>query len=77
MQDRQPLDPGAYSRVFTTGDGAAVLEDLVARFYDVNVWHQDQRETDRRAARREVLQFILARIGQVNDAPAEDSNPAD
>lgn len=75
MPDRQQLDPGAYARVFSTGDGAAVLEDLVARFYDVNVWHPDQRETDRRAARREVLQLILARIGQVNDAP-DDSNPA-
>jgi len=74
---RQPLDPGAYARLFQGHpDGPAVLEDLVARFYDTAIWHREQRETDRRAARREVVQFILARLGQAEDAPADDHNPA-
>lgn len=72
-------DAAMYARVFEGHhEGVLILEDLVKRFYDVNVWHPDQRETDRRAARREVLQFILNRIGQVNAPPDDndDSQPA-
>lgn len=80
MKERDAVaDAAMYARIFEDhAEGVLILEDLVARFYDVNVWHQDQRETDRRAARREVLQFILNRIGQVNVPPPEetDSQPA-
>ena len=48
--------------------GANVLEDLVARFHDRHVYKaggiEAQRETERRAAQKEVIEFILARIGQ-------------
>lgn len=71
--NQQRADAATYARVFEGhAEGVLILEDLVARFYDVNVWHPDQRETDRRAARREVVQFILHRIGQVK-APPDDS----
>jgi hypothetical protein len=71
-----------YARVFEGhAEGALILEDLVARFYDVNVFRpggvEGARETDRRAARREVVHFILHMIGQVNEPPAgDDSQPA-
>lgn len=48
--------------------GTKVLEDLVARFHDRRIYQagglEGQRETERRAARKEVIEFILARIGQ-------------
>ena len=76
MRDAQ-ADPAMYARVFEGhAEGVQILEDLVARFYDVNVWSASQRETDRRAARREVVQFILHRIGQVQHPPQiEESEP--
>lgn len=72
-------DAAMYSRVFEGhAEGALILEDLVGKFYDVNVWHPDQRETDRRAARREVVQYILMRLQQVEQGPPDDpeSSPA-
>lgn len=74
-------DPGMYARVFEGHhEGVLILEDLVARFYDVNVFVRGgidgQRETERRAARREVLQYILHRIGQVKTPPDMDDQPA-
>jgi hypothetical protein len=71
-----------YGRVFEGhAEGALILQDLVARFYDVNVFVRGgpdgARETDRRAARREVVHFILNMIGQVKEPPADDdSQPA-
>jgi hypothetical protein len=71
-----------YGRVFEGhAEGALILEDLVARFYDVNVFKpggvEGARETDRRAARREVVHFILHMIGQVKEPPPDDdSQPA-
>lgn len=61
-----------YSRVFEGhAEGAILLEDLVRRFYDVQVFKpggvEGARETDRRAARREVVHFILAQVGQVKE----------
>ncbi len=48
--------------------GQAVLEDLAARFHDRHIYKpggtEGQRETERRAAQKEVIEFILARIGQ-------------
>lgn len=75
MAEHRQADAAMYARVFEGhAEGALILEDLVARFYDVNVWHRDQRETDRRAARREVVQFILHSIGQVKQAPPQDGD---
>jgi hypothetical protein len=48
--------------------GQSVLEDLTAHFHDRKVYVrggiEGQRETDRRAAQKEVIEFILGRIGQ-------------
>jgi hypothetical protein len=73
----------AYHRVFVGHhEGALILEDLVARFYDVDCWApggaEGARETDRRAARREVVHFILTKLGQVGrpDPNADDPPPA-
>ena len=78
--DRRP-NPEAYARVFEGHhEGKLILEDLVRRFYDIPVYVpggvEAQRETERRAARREVVHFILMQIGQVgqND-PNEDPPP--
>lgn len=49
--------------------GVKVLEDLVARFHDkptyVRGGIEGQRETERRAAQKEVLTYILLKLGQV------------
>jgi len=68
-----------YHRVFVESpEGAIVLEDLVARFFDIEVYQaggiEAQRETERRAARREVLRFILNKVAQVNEAPPDDQD---
>lgn len=64
------LDPEAWERMFVHHkDGAAILEDLVARFHDRTIYVpggiEAQRETERRAAQKEVVGYILRRIGQV------------
>jgi len=73
----QQLDPTIYARVFGQGDGALVLEDLVARFFDRPIYVpggiEAQRETDRRAARREVVAHILRQMGQVGDAETPET----
>jgi len=66
-------DPTLYNRVFNSPDGKKVLEDLTARYYDVDTFKPggvaEQRESDARSARRGVIHFILRRIGQVFDQP--------
>lgn len=56
--------------------GANVLEDLVARFHDRPIYVpggiEAQRETEKRAAQKEVIGFILRRIGHIK----EDVNEA-
>ena len=66
-----PIQPDAYHRVFVGhADGREVLEDLVARFHDRNIHVsgglEAQRETEKRAAQKEVVGFILRRIGQIH-----------
>lgn len=61
-----------YRRVFDTSqDGKDVLIDLMARFHDCPLFVaggiEGERETARRVARREVVSFILNKIGQVPD----------
>lgn len=65
-------DRSAYHRVFVGHkEGAKVLEDLVARFHDrpihVAGGLEAQRETEKRAAEKGVIGFILRRIGQANE----------
>lgn len=51
--------------------GAKVLEDLLARFHDRSIHVaggiEAQRETEKRAAQKEVIGFILRRIGQIDE----------
>lgn len=68
--------PEMYRRVFTvSGEGAKVLEDLVARFHDrrtyVSGGLEGQRETERRAAQKEVVGYILSRLGQIEEGENE------
>ena len=81
MSEDLQASPEAYARVFEQHhEGVKILEDLVRRFYDVNVFVPGgvdaQRETDRRAARREVVHYILTKIGQVGKADPNDEDPA-
>lgn len=76
MQRGQPAQfelapPEMYHRVFVGhAEGAKVLEDLVARFHDRSVYVpggvEAERETQARAAQKEVIGFILRRVGQIN-----------
>jgi len=49
--------------------GQNVLADLLARFHDrrihVSGGLEAQRETEKRAAQKEVISFILQRLGQI------------
>lgn len=79
--ERAQVDAAMYARVFVDHhEGRLILEDLAARFYDVQVYvpggAEGARETDRRAARREPVQFILNMLGQVNEPPADDESPS-
>lgn len=72
-QARQQLaTPEDYRHTFEGfKPGQKVLEDLVARFHDRAVWvpggPEGARETEKRAAQKEVIGFILRKLGQVND----------
>ena len=68
-----------YSRVFVGHhEGATILEDLVSRFHDRPVYVsggiEAQRETEKRAAQKEVVGFILRRIGQIVPEAIEDES---
>jgi hypothetical protein len=61
-----------YARVFNGhAEGAILLEDLVARFYDRRSFTpggvEGARMTDFKEGRREVVSFILKQIGQVKE----------
>ena len=76
----EPLSHDAFARVFEGHhEGKLILEDLVRRFYDVNTYVpggiEGQRESERRSARREVVHYILTRIGQVKETPEPDGDP--
>ncbi len=69
-----------YARVFEGHhEGALILADLTRRFFDVPVYVSGgadaARETERRAARREVVHHILLQIGQVGRADDTNEDP--
>lgn len=77
LQAYETLDQlkNAFNRVFNTGDGQQVLEHLTAKFHDVRIYHpgglEAQRETERRAARKEVMEYIFLMMADPK-APVED-----
>lgn len=58
-----------FSRVFGTPEGQKVLEHLMGKFHDRQIYMpggpEGQRETDRRAAHKEVVAYMLRLIGQI------------
>lgn len=74
--------PEVYHRVFEGHhEGVLILEDLVARFYDVDVFvkggAEGARATDYKAGQRATVQHILTMLGQVRlDDPNEADPPA-
>jgi hypothetical protein len=81
-EENGSLEAAVYHRVFEGHhEGAQILAELTRRFYDVDVYTpgglEGQRETDRKAARREVIHFILVKLSQVNVRdPNADEPPA-
>lgn len=76
----QLAPPDMYHRVFVGHhEGATVLEDLIARFHDRETYVkgglEGQRETEKRAAQKEVIGFILRRIGQIHQGEDNNENP--
>lgn len=76
--DRSPEQVAAvYQRVFENGEGAEVLEHLVALFHDRRTYVagglEAQRETERRAAQKEVIDFVLRKLGQ--SLSGDDADP--
>ena len=75
-----PATPEDYIATFQGfKPGQAVLEDLVGRFHDGQVYVpgglEGARETERRAARKEVIEYILRRLTQL-DREHEGANDA-
>ena len=74
----EPLAPEVYARVFEGhAEGAQILEDLTRRFAVGGMFAKDdqggERETCRRIGRREVVEFIVARINQANGVDDADN----
>lgn len=70
--DREIAPPEDYAATFEGfKPGQNVLEDLVARFHDRPIYVpggiEAQRETEKRAAQKEVVGFILRRIGHIKE----------
>lgn len=64
--------PEMYGRVFVGhAEGAILLEDLVARYFDRRSFTpgglEGARMTDFKEGRRDVVRHILAQIGQVKE----------
>lgn len=71
-QRREIAPPEDYVATFVGfKPGQNVLEDLVARFHDRPIWvaggEEARRETEKRAAQKEVIGFILRRLGQIKE----------
>ena len=77
MAKRGPLaEPEDYAATFQGfKPGEKVLQDLVARFHDRDTYVagalEGERETQRRAAQKEVITWILRKIGQVGETTNE------
>lgn len=70
MPEKALATPEDYAATFEGfKPGQNVLQDLAARFHDRQIHMpggiEGQRETEKRAAQKEVITFILRRIGQI------------
>lgn len=70
MPEQALATPEDYAATFQGfKPGQNVLKDLVARFHDRTIYVsgglEGSRETEKRAAQKEVIAFILRRIGQI------------
>ena len=66
-----------YHRVFVHhAEGATVLEDLTARYHDRSIYVaggiEAERETVRRAAQKEVIEYILRQVAQIAEGEFDD-----
>lgn len=76
VEEYRGARPAQYVAVFARDPtGRAVLEDLQGRFYDREIYvkggPEGARETERRAAHREVIAFIhrMIAVGETPAAP--------
>jgi hypothetical protein len=72
-EQRRLAEPEDYVATFQTfKHGEKVLEDLTARFHDRRIYQAGgldaARETERRAAQKEVMEFIFRMIGMTPEA---------
>jgi|GEM_PF-5623877 len=70
MPEQALATPEDYAATFQGfKPGQKVLSDLLGRFHDrrihVSGGLEAQRETEKRAAQKEVISFILQRLGQI------------
>lgn len=68
-----------YKRIFLNDpDGQKILEDLVAKFYDVEIFvkggQDGDRETARRAGSRKTVGYILSQLGHIGEENEPSSN---
>jgi hypothetical protein len=66
-----------FHRVFVQhAEGAKVLEVLVGKYHDRTTYQagglEAQRETERRAAQKEVIEFILRQVAQITEGEFDD-----
>lgn len=76
LTDSTKATPEMYGRVFEGhAEGAIILQDLVARFYDRRSFTpggvEGARMSDFKEGRRDVVAFVLKQVGQVK---GEDAN---
>jgi hypothetical protein len=72
---RAPVDPLIYQRLFDQGDGALVLEELLAIFAKPAVTEggiDAVLKTYQRAGARSVVEFIVQKMNTANGVPADD-----
>lgn len=75
--DRHNELKALYRRVFAEGEGSKVLEHLVGKYHDRSIHVaggiEGQRETEKRAAQKDVIGYILAMCAVLNETESEDA----
>jgi len=68
-----------YKRIFLNDpDGQLILEDLVSRFYDIDVFVKGGQDGDRhtayKAGMRQAVAFILSQLGHIGETNNGDNS---